>query len=88
MRQLLEHPVLKIWIDSLESDNPALKEWPRGSQPHEAHIMLGEQGGWMLYRNNFRLGGTPLESPRPVGTAADQDYSKSSEQILADEAQP
>lgn len=71
MRELLDDPAMKLWLESLENDNPALKPWPSGAQPHEAHIMLGEQGGWMLYRNNFRLGGTRIDGPsQPVP----QDY--------------
>lgn len=74
MRRILEEPTLKMWLEALESDNPVVNEWPKGSQPHEAHIALGEAGGWMMYRKNFRLGGTPIENPKPVGTQADQTY--------------
>lgn len=89
IRKLLEdHTVLKMWLDALEGTNPAKEAAPVGIQSHDAFIMLGEQTGWMNYRDLFRTGGTPIETPKPVGTQADQDYSKSAEEILADEAQP
>lgn len=63
MRKLLEHPILIMWLESLEGTNPAKKPAPVGIQSHDAFIMLGEQTGWMNYRDTFRLGGIPKEGP-------------------------
>lgn len=63
MRQMLESDVMKHWLDALDEENPAKKAVPVGIQSHDAFIMLGDQTGWMNYRDRFRLGGTPLEKP-------------------------
>lgn len=76
MRKLLEdHTVLKLWLEALEETNPAKKTAPVGIQSHDAFIMLGEQTGWMNYRDLFRTGALPLETPKPQGTQADQTYA-------------
>lgn len=74
MRKLLEHSVLATWLEAMEGTNPAKKAAPVGIQSHDAFIMLGEQTGWMNYRDLFRTGAVPHETATPVGTAADQTY--------------
>lgn len=76
MRQIFEDEVFKLWLEAMELDNPALNEWPEGSQPHEAHIALGQQNGWMLYRQNFRLGAAPFVTEQSIGTQNDQTYAE------------
>lgn len=73
MRKLLEHPVLAMWLESLEGTNPAKKPAPVGIQSHDAFIMLGEQTGWMNYRDQFRTGGVQLEGP---AKPPDQTYAE------------
>lgn len=86
MRKLLEdHTVLKMWLEALEATNPAKEAAPVGIQSHDAFIMLGEQTGWMSYRDLFRTGGTPIETPKPVGTADDQTYAEPSPEDIPSE---
>lgn len=63
MRKLLENPALAMWLEAMDNTNPAKKAAPVGIQSHDAFIMLGEQTGWMDYRDRFRLGGTAIEQP-------------------------
>lgn len=66
MRKLLEAPAMQIWLEALEGTNPAKSAAPVGIQSHDAFIMLGEQTGWMSYRDLFRSGAVPKEpSPQP-----------------------
>lgn len=76
VRKLMEHPALSAWLEALEGTNPAKTAAPVGIQSHDAFIMLGEQTGWMNYRDLFRTGGVPIETPKPMGTAADQIYAE------------
>ena len=63
MRKVMENPALVMWLEAMDETNPAKKPAPVGIQSHEAFIMLGEQTGWMDYRDRFRLGGTAIEKP-------------------------
>lgn len=72
----MEHPALAAWLEALEGTNPAKQAAPLGIQSHDAFIMLGEQTGWMSYRDLFRSGSIPIETPKPVGTADDQTYAE------------
>lgn len=63
MRKLLEHPVLAMWIEALETENPVKKVAPADVTPHGAYIMLGEQTGWNQFKERFMLGGKPKEPP-------------------------
>lgn len=63
MRKLLKAPAMLIWLEALEETNPAKKPAPVGIQSHDAFIMLGEQTGWMSYRDLFRTGAVPKEPP-------------------------
>lgn len=76
MRKLMQHPALVAWLEALEGTNPAKEAAPVGIQSHDAFIMLGEQTGWMNYRDLFRTGRVPIETPKPVGTADDQTYAE------------
>lgn len=68
----MEHPTLLMWLDVMDTTNPAKKPAPVGIQSHDAFIMLGEQTGWMDYRDRFRLAGIPIEPPP---SDPPQDYS-------------
>lgn len=68
MRQLLEDPVLQMWLEALdESENPMNKVAPPEITPHGAFIMLGEQTGWRMYRTRFALGAQIIETPQGDG---------------------
>lgn len=72
MRKLLEAPAMQIWLEAQDGDNPAKKATPVGIQSHDAFIMLGEQTGWMNYRDTFRSSAIPLEPPPKT---EDQSYA-------------
>lgn len=73
MRKIMEHPTMIAWLEALEGTNPAKSAAPVGIQSHDAFIMLGEQTGWMSYRDLFRSGSVPLEGPKKP---QDQSYAE------------
>lgn len=61
LRDALDLPVMKLWLDALETENPSNFLVDNHVTPHFAHIMLGTRTGYGVYKSRFLLGGSPLE---------------------------
>lgn len=75
IRTLLENETLRLWLDTLDlEENPANFKVKDDVTPHYAHVMLGFQTGYGVFKNRFLLGGVPLETPKQEWTAENQTY--------------
>lgn len=64
MRKLLESDIFKLWWEAIEeSENPANFLVSTTVTPHYAHIMLGQQTGYGVFKQRFLLGGRGIEIP-------------------------
>lgn len=72
MRALLEDDVLKLWWEALETENPANYPVKDDVTPHFAHIMLGQQTGYGMFKQRFLLGGVGIEIA--ADTTGEQSY--------------
>jgi hypothetical protein len=79
MRKLLESDVLKLWLEALETANPANFLVEANVTPHFAHIMLGQQTGYGHFKKLFLTGGSPPLDRRD--DRGPQDYSVSPDDI-------
>lgn len=64
LRAILADPVMQLWLDALETENPANKVAPADVTPHGAYILLGEQTGWNQFKQRFMLGAVGEETVR------------------------
>lgn len=85
IRTLLENETLRLWLDTLDrEENPSNFKVADDVTPHYAHVMLGFQTGYGVFKHRFLLGGQPIELPKEEGTSKDQNYLKSVEEIEAE----
>lgn len=75
MRRLLETDIFKLWWEAMEeSENPANYRVSDDVTPHYAHIMLGQQTGYGVFKQRFLLGGRGIEVKEP--DRGEQSYAE------------
>lgn len=64
MREIFSDPVLQLWLEAMDTENPVRRVAPVDITPHGAYIMLGEQTGYNQYKERFLLGAQGIDSVR------------------------
>ena len=80
LREILSDETMQDWLEAMDEENPASGSIPKEVTPQQAHIMLGENQGWMQYRDRFRLGAIRLEDASDPRTPANQTYGATQKQ--------
>lgn len=79
MRKLLESDIFKLWWEAMEeSETPANYKVSSDVTPHYAHIMLGQQTGYGVFKQRFLLGGRGIEIVET--DRGEQTYAKPAEE--------